>query len=154
MQTRSQYHLNGFKLEHETVLEGTNLDPKWALVRARRSLDMRDGDVSGNPADGDLEFGVSMARISVTGAFLPYRVAGDVRAVEVPGGVSVTASASIGSTLLGFVISLVALKVGFKLDLGSTGYWVLAGVIGAVAVLHVWQTAKALQRITRAATTL
>jgi hypothetical protein len=151
---RSQYTFSGLTLSHQSVLEGTDLTPEWALVRVRKTLEERRGTTAGRPADGDLAFDARLTRVVVGGALLPYDVVGDVRAELVPGGLAVTASASLANVVLGCALSVVAATVLFRGSLDGTLYRFLLGAVAVVTVLHVWQTAGALKAMTAAGTTL
>ncbi len=152
----SQFIWDGLTLRHRTVISGTDLEPKWALVRVRRALDNDDASATGRPSDGDLGFDESLTRISLTAALLPYRISGDVKAESSPGGLVVTASTSVGMLVAGLLVSLVAITVFFsftKLWLSSI-YWVWLGLAVVATGVHLWQAANALRRLTTAATTV
>jgi hypothetical protein len=102
-----------------------------------------------------MAFDAPLSRITLTGALLPYDIAGNVKAVVTAGGLELTASASFGQLLMGFAVSIVGVTVLVQTGaLGFTWLWSLVGIVGLVTALHVWQTANVLRRITQTGTTL
>ena len=148
---------DGLTLRDCVVLTGTDLEPQWALVRIRRVLEEAKATVTARPGDSSLEFDKCLLAISMTAAYLPYEIRGEVRAERAQDGLVVTATTSIGTLIGGLALS----AVGITLFLGFAGmpawsqaFWWLLGIATAATAFHVWQAAHFLQRVTDAATTL
>jgi len=102
-----------------------------------------------------LDFEHPLTRISVSGAFLPSSITGDVRAQAIADGLAVTASTSLGA-MAGLGLSVVGITVFFQI-VGhgmSTFYLIWPSLPVLATALHAWQAARALRRMTTAATTL
>ena len=148
---------DGLTLRDRVVLRGTDLDPKWALVRIRRALEEAKATVAAGPGDSSLEFEKCLLRISMTAAYLPYEITGEIRAEGVPDGLLVTATTSIGTLIGGLALSFVGITVFLGIagvPVWSQAFWWLLGIATAATALHVWQAADFLRRVTDAATML
>lgn len=154
--TRSAaYGWKGLTLIHSTTRTGVDLSPEWALVRVRRYLEQHNGDTSGRPSSARLEFSERIPTIAIrTGRGPSLPIAGAVRAAGVPGGVVVTASASLAPLLWNTAFAAAAILAGagdlIRIQLSE----LVVGLALLSIVFTAWSTARALKQLTTAGTTL
>src|SRR5690242_9036942 len=156
MNVQTGFAWDGLTLTHRTVLTGTDLSPEWALVRVRRALQNHRGTTSGRPSDGELDFDDGVSSVSLTGAFLPTTVSGEVKAESVPGGVAVIATASLVPLVSGITISLILVEAYFY-SRGLyvfPGYWIWLLFLTTAAGWHLRQIGRVLRFATTAGTDL
>ena len=152
--TDSRFIWEGLTLRHRMVTRGTALEPHRALLRVQQARENDEVAASDDFSDGDLDFEHSLIRISMTGAFLPYTITGDVKAEKTPEGLVVTASTGLGALFAGLGLSFVGITVFFSVGklFPSAIYWIWLGLATAATGIPVWQAAIALRRMTAAAT--
>jgi len=150
----SRFLWEGLTLRHQTVLRGTSLEPRRALLRVQQAREHDEVAASDDFSDGDLDFQQSLIRITMTAAFLPYTITGDVKAEKTTEGLVVTASTGLGTLAAGLALSLIGITVFFSAArlVPSTIYWIWLGVASLATGVHLWQAAIALRRMTAAAT--
>ena len=150
----SQFIWQGLTLRHRTLTRGTSLEPRRALLRVQQARENDEVAAADDFSDGDLDFECSLVRITMTGAFLPYTITGDVRAEATPEGLVVTASTGLGGLLAGLGLSFIGITIFFSLGrlVPSTIYGIWLGLATLATGIHVWQAAIALRRMTAAAT--
>ncbi len=154
--TRSaQYDWKGLTLIHSTTRTGVDLSPEWALVRVRKYLEEHGGDASGRPSSARLDFAERIPTVAIrTGRGMSPQIGGAVTADRVPGGVVVTASASLApllwNTAAAAAFILIAAGGGMSMRLAE----LVSGLALLSIVVTAWSTARALRNITTAGTTL
>jgi hypothetical protein len=157
VETRSEFIWKGLTLSRRTLLTGTDLEPKYALIKARRVLDDHRGHPSGDPSQGELTFDEGTpVRLSVPGLWIPADISGEVRAEAVPDGIAVTASTNLLGLFVGVVVSLIGIRLFFGY-VGLTDSIVFAialALVPAGTALYLWEAARVLRGVTTAATTL